>query len=132
MSDTVHASEHGLGHETRDVSFPPVVLTSFILVAITLLSFVTMWWLMTFLTAREIREQGDISAVRIESRRAEPPQPRLQTHPLRDMQDLRAGEKETLSSYGWVDRSAGVVRLPIERALELTAERGLPSKPAAQ
>lgn len=132
MSDTAHTAEHGVGHETRDVSFPPIVLTSFILVAITLLSFVTMWWLLTFLTAHEIREQGDISEVSIEARREEPPQPRLQAHPLRDMQELRAAEREVLGSYGWVDRSAGVVRLPIERALELTAERGLPSKPAAQ
>jgi hypothetical protein len=31
-----------------------------------------------------------------------------------------------LQSYGWIDQQKGVVRIPIERAMELTAERGLP------
>jgi hypothetical protein len=39
---------------------------------------------------------------------------------------LRKSEDETLTSYGWVDRKAGVVRIPIERALDLVAERGVP------
>ena len=29
-----------------------------------------------------------------------------------------------LESYAWVDKSAGVVRIPIERAIEVLAERG--------
>jgi hypothetical protein len=128
MSHNPHAAEHGVGHETRDVSMPPIVLTSFILLAVVLLSFVTMWWLLTFLTTQEIEKQGPISKIQIESRREEPPQPHLQTHPLRDMQDLRAAENEILENYGWIDKGAGVVRLPIQRALELTAERGLPAK----
>ena len=39
---------------------------------------------------------------------------------------LRQSEEETLTSYGWVDRKAGVVRIPIDRALDLVAERGVP------
>jgi hypothetical protein len=34
--------------------------------------------------------------------------------------ELRAKEKAALASYGWVDQKAGVVRLPIDRAMELT------------
>lgn len=132
MSDTGHAADHAGTHEKRDVSFPPVVLTSFILLAVVLLSFVTMWWLLNVLTAHVIEEQGVISEVSIESRREAPPEPRLQTHPLKDLADLRAAEKDVLESYGWVDRGAGVVRIPVQRALELTAERGLPSRSAAK
>jgi hypothetical protein len=33
-----------------------------------------------------------------------------------------------LSSYGWVDREAGIVRIPIDRAMDLLAERGLPAR----
>jgi len=36
--------------------------------------------------------------------------------------ELRARQKEQLSSYSWVDRQAGIVRIPIERAIELRAE----------
>jgi hypothetical protein len=72
-----------------------------------------------------------------ESRDAEPrplafegarqaPEPRLQRYPTRDVEVLRAEEEAILGSYGWVDRDAGLVRLRIERAMELVAERGLP------
>jgi hypothetical protein len=39
---------------------------------------------------------------------------------------------ELLEGYQWVDEQAGVVRIPIERAMELLAERGLPSRSAAE
>ncbi len=58
-----------------------------------------------------------------------PPEPRLQVDPARDLQDMRAQEDAVLNSYGWVDRKAGIVRLPIHRAIDLLAERGLPARP---
>ncbi len=36
-----------------------------------------------------------------------------------------------MHSYGWVDQPAGVVRIPIDRAMELLAQRGLPTRPQA-
>jgi hypothetical protein len=36
--------------------------------------------------------------------------------------DLRAANAEALTTYGWVDQSKGIVRLPIERAMELTLQ----------
>ena len=59
-----------------------------------------------------------------------PPEPRLQTDPRQDLADLRAKENETLTTYGWVDRNAGVVRIPIDDAIKLTLERGLPARQA--
>jgi hypothetical protein len=55
-----------------------------------------------------------------------PAEPRLQPDPAIDLQTLRAGEERKLHRYRWVDKSAGAVGIPIERAIELTAERGLP------
>jgi hypothetical protein len=55
-----------------------------------------------------------------------PPEPRLQTQPFADIEQQRAEERRLLTSYGWVDQRAGVVRIPIERAKELLLERGLP------
>jgi hypothetical protein len=57
-----------------------------------------------------------------------PPEPRLQTDPRQDLANLRAKEEEQLGSYGWVDKNAGVVRIPIDTAMRLTLERGLPSR----
>ena len=45
-----------------------------------------------------------------------------------DLADLREKEDETLNSYGWVDRNAGVVRIPIDEAIKLTLQRGLPAR----
>jgi hypothetical protein len=57
-----------------------------------------------------------------------PPEPRLQVNPRQDLQDLRAQEDQLLNGYSWVDRNAGVVRIPIAEAMKLTIERGLPSR----
>jgi hypothetical protein len=52
-----------------------------------------------------------------------PPEPRLQVAPAEDLRALRAREEEVLRTYGWVNREKGVVRIPIERAMELLVER---------
>jgi hypothetical protein len=63
---------------------------------------------------------------RVVSRIPDIPPPRLQIDPAQDLARLQHNEREHLSSYGWVDRSASTVRLPVERAMSLTVERGLP------
>lgn len=55
-----------------------------------------------------------------------PPQPRLQPEPRIDLEHLRSGEDGMLHSYGWVDKNLGVVHIPIERAMDLVLEKGLP------
>jgi len=59
------------------------------------------------------------------------PQPRLLVNEPANLAELRTHEHEILTTYGWMDQSAGVVRLPIERAKELILERGLPVRGAA-
>jgi hypothetical protein len=55
-----------------------------------------------------------------------PPQPRLQPDPSVELEALRKSEKHRLATYGWTDRKNQVVRIPIDRAIQLLAERGLP------
>ena len=52
--------------------------------------------------------------------------PRLQINPAADLSALRRAEDGLLANYGWVNQPGGIARLPIERAIALTAERGLP------
>jgi hypothetical protein len=59
------------------------------------------------------------------------PQPRLETSETMEINNFRMQEEQTLNSYGWVDQQAGVVRIPIDRAMELVAQRGLPTRPQA-
>jgi hypothetical protein len=55
-----------------------------------------------------------------------PPEPRLEPDPLALRRELRAQEDALLKSYGWVDRTAGSVHIPIDRAMEIVLERGVP------
>ncbi len=57
-----------------------------------------------------------------------PPEPRIQYAPRMDLQTLRAQEDAILHTYGWVDRSSGTVRIPIDRAMDIIAQRGLPAR----
>jgi hypothetical protein len=43
------------------------------------------------------------------------------------MQEMRRAENAQLQSYGWVDRTAGIARVPIDRAIQVVLEQGLPS-----
>jgi hypothetical protein len=57
------------------------------------------------------------------------PEPRLEKNERLEINDFRLKEEQTLNTYGWVDQKAGIVHIPIERAMQLIAERGLPTTP---
>jgi hypothetical protein len=54
------------------------------------------------------------------------PAPQLETDERGQLDKIREDEANTLSTYGWVDQKAGTVRIPIDRAMDLIAQRGLP------
>lgn len=54
--------------------------------------------------------------------------PNLQTQPFKDIYLLRKSEAEKLDSYGWVDKEGGIARIPIDRAMDVVLERGLPAR----
>lgn len=64
--------------------------------------------------------------------RPTPPPPRLQPNPvdqssaLNDLLELQAREEALLTSYGWINQDAGIVRIPIDRAMALMAEEAPP------
>jgi len=60
------------------------------------------------------------------------PEPRLETDERNELTEPRMREEERLNSYGYVDQPAGVIHIPIERAMQLVAERGLPVRPQGE
>ena len=56
------------------------------------------------------------------------PNPKLEEDEIHELRQFRDGEEEKLYTYGWVDQSAGTVHIPIERAMQLIVERGLPTQ----
>jgi hypothetical protein len=58
----------------------------------------------------------------------QPPEPRLQRFPREDVLTFRLAEEQALNTYGWVDKAAGIVHIPIEDAMKLALQRGLPTR----
>ena len=57
------------------------------------------------------------------------PEPRLQVDDVHDMNVLRQSNDKQLSEYQWIDQKAGKVRIPVERAMDIIVQRGLPYVP---
>ena len=117
-------------HESQD---PPVrgILLVVGLVLLTMLGcLAVIWVLMHSLSARRpaqpAQDPGLLTAPGLEpSERF--PAPRLQLVPRQELLALAAREDCELTNYGWLDRAAGVVRIPVTRAMDLIAQRGLPT-----
>ena len=114
-----------LAHEPLEVHARGVMWFGIGLAASLVLIAVVAWFYLHVLTRAHPSAAG---GARNMSPQVEAPQPRLQADPSRDLAAFRAREESILQSYGWVDRKAGIIRIPIERAIDLTAERGLPAR----
>ena len=118
-----------LNHELSDADPRPILKFLAFLVALTLVVAVVVVFFYNYLEHREAAEKtARYPMSLIDQERPLPPPPRLQTYPFEDIKDLRRSEDPLLTRYEWIDQGAGTVRIPIERAMELLAERGLPHR----
>jgi hypothetical protein len=119
-------------HEESDVNVRGILLFGAVLSVGIAVVCLVLWGLMQYFAARETGETDPLPAAAAEGRLRLPrdinkvPQPRLQVDEARDLEELRRHERERLTTYGWEDRKAGTVRIPVERAMELVAGEGLP------
>jgi len=111
-------------HEKKDVDVASMFLVALILFLSGALVCLAMWGLMRFLVAKQYAEE--VARPPAAKTGESFPQPRLQTHPGRDLRRLRADEEARLNSYGWIDRDAGVAHIPIDQAIDLLLRHGLP------
>jgi hypothetical protein len=114
----------GPGHEHTDVNAWAVGRFG---IALVLLCIVTLGLLLGLFRYFESAVGGP--ATRVEAPARLPAAPTLETTPVQDLRAIRAQEEQVLSTYGWVDQQKGIVRIPIARAIDLLAQRGLPSRP---
>jgi len=112
-------------HETRDVNIRVVALFALSFAVVLAGSLALMAWVFDLLHVTPAG-QG-LRGAPIAATPPYPPGPRLQTSPRQDFQELLRAEQAQLQSYGWVDRALGIVRMPIDRAMERVVEQGLPS-----
>lgn len=57
------------------------------------------------------------------------PQPRLEVNERTQLRQIIEEEDRKLATYNWVDKDKGVVQIPIDRAMDLLVQRGLPVRP---
>jgi len=122
-----------VAHEHSDVSIRGIVLFGGGLLVAAIIIHIGIWFLLEFFKTGEQRSQPPPPPLARSDRL--PPEPRLQgapgheIHPMEEMRQLRAKEDEALGSYGWVDKQAGIARIPIAQAMDILAQRGLPARP---
>ncbi|MGE4055077.1 MAG: hypothetical protein AB7F99_09780 [Vicinamibacterales bacterium] len=116
-------------HEESDINVSAILKFGAGMIVAGVIVQAVVWALLSFFDAQQQRPR-EFPIAEVETRM--PPSPRLQTVPREDLRQLRANGQETLASYGWVDRELGIVRIPIDVAMRLVLERGLPTRDAAQ
>ena len=119
-----------VGHEESTVELKPIIAFGVVLIIVSALSFALVWFMLDFLRLNQARTDAPLSA--LADPQALPPAPRLQVSPFRDLIQTRQTEDVVLKTYRWVDKDAGVVGIPVERAIKILAERGLPARDAQQ
>jgi len=122
MDQTIHHSPNGAGHEQREVSVRLIVVSLGFLAVATFFVFVLVVGIFRYFYATYSTEE----ATRL-SQPVIPPEPRIEVAPYEQLQQVRAKEDHVLSSYALLDKQSGTVRIPIDRAIDLLAAKGLPS-----
>jgi len=148
MSSDANPSSNPYGHgsfEREDLSAAGVLYFIVGVAALCLAAFLLMAGFYKFLDARAGKEQPAVSPLATnvpKDTRNLPegykdylkdnfPAPRLEIDERTELNDDRLAEEEKLNSYGYVDDSHVTVRIPIERAMDLIAQRGLPVRSQA-
>jgi hypothetical protein len=123
MTSEEHKPRHD--HERSDWELKYVVwaLVSFV-ISITVM-LIGLWWI--FKEFDRWAADRQMGAARVTEQENTPPEPLLQVAPQEDWTEMLNRERAILNSYRWIDRSKGIVHIPIERAMELAVGREVPA-----
>ena len=114
-------------YEHRDADTSSLLKYGLALVIVLIVVLFSMKWMFSYFAKSQPLGPP---ASPFENARVLPPQPRLQAKPGADLRSYCGEQIRKLNTYGWVDPANGVVRIPIDRAIDATIERGLPARPA--
>lgn len=124
--------QHGgpaLGHEPTDADLGSAWRLYFLMLAFLALVFVALWYALGAWGAAVTRREAPTPPLAQRTGDRLPPAPRLQTTPYLDLEQYQEAQRQVLERYAWVDKQNGIAQIPVERAIELVAERGLPALP---
>jgi len=119
---------HGGGYD-REISLRGIVIFGIALALILVASLAAMWVMSGAFKAREVSADPKPSPLAEANARRLPPEPRLEPSPPKAYREWRRQEEAMVSGYGWADERARVARIPLDRAMEIVLEKGLPVPP---
>lgn len=117
-------------HEERDINAGAVAKFGAFLLVSGVVVFFLITYLFNYFSARETGESPRAHQGIDSTMRRLPPEPCLQTNGPKDLASMRAAEAEVLDHYAWIDPDHGIIRIPIGRAIDLLARKGLPYRTA--
>ncbi|MEX0938556.1 MAG: hypothetical protein WDZ59_11910 [Pirellulales bacterium] len=129
---TAAISEEALaqGHQPDDPSVRGIGFFVILLVALIVGAILGMYWLLSILAAG--RTPAEVSPLQAEAQRPPTAGGLLPFDQRNELLQLRQAEHRQLTTYGWIDQDGGIARIPIDRAMEILAEQGLPQPDASQ
>jgi len=122
------------GYETSDANVRSLFKSGIAFIALGVFAQILMWFLFNVLNHEAKVNEPKLSPLATKQMQI-PAQPRLQAQVVGDerrdqpfdsldiKQQVFESEEEKLHSYGWIDKGSGVVRIPIDRAMQLMVER---------
>ena len=111
------------GYETRDANVRGVFSFLVFLCALLVATALICWGLFRYLSKRDA---GPVTHSPFAETRQLPLGPMLLVNPREDWLKYHEQQEQSLETYSWENRDAGIVRVPIERAMELLVQKGLP------
>ncbi len=130
-------SHHGVSYEPRDLGGRAIIVFLIVLVISTAILALVVWgyyrWHIGQLKQAPASTSAQV-ARGMPNTQPDPtkrfPRPVLQPDDVADMDQMRAREDEILNSYAILDQKSGTARIPIEEAMKLVVQKGLPVRPA--
>jgi hypothetical protein len=113
------------GYERRDVNIPALLKLAGGLALLIAVTLVVISW--SFGVFNKLMPLGPPASPFSDVRQL-PPAPRLQPAPHMELKDYCTAQQNNVNTYAWVDQQQGTVRIPIDRAMDLILQQGLPTR----
>ena len=127
---TGHGTAEQNGYELSDLQLRITLYAGITLVLLTFIAYVASTFMIRYANAQPPISNFELTPMAVEAQS----QPfgdgvRLQVVPRRGLAELRQNQQQRATTYSVVSDEPEIYRIPVETALDIVVERGLPSFP---
>lgn len=122
-----------INFEHSDVNYKLMIGSVILLIIVTVCSMLLSIWIYGSMETSQVEARP--TPLPLYQLRPTPPQPRLQPNSIdrstaeQDLAGMHLRENAILDTYGWVNKEEGIVRIPIDRAIDLLAGEAAEEEP---